>query len=125
MGIALREIGSGQVVVLLRAKTSDIKSTIVPNNPKRESEGVKVVSAPGEDNIRIRAVGFRELPNRPSAEDPTNWGGKVAESKYSSPSDVWEFRVVEQHPETKTEVFTLWYVLGADILCLMTMSKVI
>jgi hypothetical protein len=114
MGIALREIGSGQVVVLLRTKTSDVKSTIVPNNPKRESEGVKVVSVPGEDNIRIRAVGFRELRGENAA------GGSELPS-----SDVWEFRVVEQHPETKTEVFTLWYVLGADILCLMTMSKVI
>lgn len=110
MGLALREIGSGQVVLLLRAKTADIKSTIVPNNPNNTKEGAKVVSVPGEDSIRIRAVSFRELANAPGAEGP---------------SDVWEFRVVEQHPETKADVFTLWYVLGADILCVMAMSKLL
>ena len=110
MGLALRVIGSGQVVLLLRAKTSDVKSTVVPNNPRRESEGVKIVSVPGEDSIRIRAVSFRELANSPGAEGP---------------SDVWEFRVLEKHPETGAEVFTLWYVLGADILCIMAMSQVI
>jgi len=108
MGLALREISSGPMVALLRAKTSDIKSTIVPNNPKNEKEGVKVVSVPSEDHIRIQVANFRELRGADNA-----------------PSDVWEFRVIEQHPQTKTDVVTLWYVLGADILCLMAMSKVI
>jgi hypothetical protein len=104
MGPALREIGSGQVIVLLREKTSDIKSTVVPNNPRKENEGVKVVSAMGEDHIRIRANSFREL-------------GKD--------SDIWEFRVPELNPETKTEAMVLWYVNGADIFAAMAVSKVI
>lgn len=103
LGLALREIGSGPVAVLLRAKTSDIKSTVVPNNPKKENEGLKVVSVPGEDSIRINALAFREV--KPD-------------------SDVWEFRVAEQHPQTGADVITLWYVLGHDILCLMAQSKV-
>jgi hypothetical protein len=104
MGIALREIGSCPVAVLLRAKTSDVKSTVVPVNPKKENEGVKVVSVPGEDPIRFSALAFREI--KPD-------------------SDVWEFRVSERHPQTGADVISLWYVLGQDILCVMAQSKVI
>jgi hypothetical protein len=103
LGNALREIGVGPVVVLLREKTSDVKTAVVPKGP-RESDGVQVVSVPGEDPIRLRAAAFREV---------------------GRDSDVWEFRVLERHPETGTDVQTIWYVCGKDILCIMAQAKVV
>jgi len=103
MGPALREIGSGQVVVLMRNKTSEIKSTVVPVTPNREKDGLKVISLMGEDHIRINAVAFREIGS----------------------TDIWEFRVLEKNPQTSADVVTLWYVSGVDVLCLMALSKVL
>lgn len=102
LGIALRQIGTGPVVVLLREKTSDIKTAVVPKGPS-ERDGVQVVSVPGEDPIRLRAVSFREM---------------------DANSDVWEFRVLERHPETQSDVQTIWYVCGKDILCVMAQARV-
>ena len=102
MGRVLRHIGGGEVVLTLRQKETSLQGAFVPENPNKDPNRGSYKSYPADVHILVRAVDYRE----------------VAEA------DVWEFRVLEQHPKTGDAIAVLAYFTGDDIASVRTLPRV-